>query len=217
MAMPMPLRSNEEYVKKLEASPIKEGNVLLYGSSFFRRWGVERSREQWAAATGGALQVVNRGFGGATVDELLYYYNRLVLPCNPSAMVLRTGINDIFHGLNAEQCWFQTERLIEWARADFPGIRFVALDMFDTPSTCAVAEHAAELRRYNEIMDAYAAENDFISTLDINAFFYKSAEDVGTGKNFREFFLEDGLHLTDTGYEEAAQYLAPKVQALLSL
>lgn len=217
MAMPMPLRTHEEYIKKVEATASNEGNVLLYGSSLFRRWGVERAREQWAAATNGALQVVNRGFGGATVDELLYYYNRMVRPCNPKAIVLRTGINDIFHGLNAEQCWFQTERLIEWARADYPGIQFVALKSFDTPSICAVTEHAGELQKYNQIMDAYAAENDFISTLDINAFFYKSAEDVGTGKNFKEFFLEDGLHLTDAGYEEAAQYLAPKVQALLSL
>lgn len=217
MAMPMPLNTHEEYIKKVETTASNEGNVLLYGSSFFRRWGVDRAREQWSAATHGALQVVNRGFGGATVDELLYYYNRMVRPCNPKAMVLRTGINDIFHGLNAEQCWFQTERLIEWARVDYPGIRFVALKSFDTPSICAVTEHAAELQKYNEIMDAYASENDFISVLDINEFFYKTPSDIGTGKNFKEFFLEDGLHLTEEGYWEAAQYLAPKIQALLGL
>lgn len=217
MAMPMPLKTNEEYIKKVEATASNEGNVLLYGSSFFRRWGIERAREQWAATTDGALQIVNRGFGGATVDELLYYYNRMVRPCNPKGMVLRTGVNDIFHGLTAQECWFQTERLIEWARADYPGIRFVALKSFDTPAICAVAEHAGQLQRYNEIMEAYAADNDFIDVLDINEFFYKSAEDVGTGKNFREFFLADGLHLTEEGYWEAAQYLAPKVQALLGL
>ena len=217
MAMPMPLQTHEEYIKKVEATASNEGNVLLYGSSFFRRWGVDRAREHWSKATGGALQVVNRGFGGATVDELLYYYHRMVRPCNPQAMVLRTGVNDIFHGLTAEQCWFQTERLIEWARADYPGIGFVALKSFDCPAICAVTEHAGQLQRYNEIMDAYAQENDFFTTLDINEFFYKTPADAGTGKNFKDFFLEDGLHLTEEGYWEAARYLAPQVQSALGL
>lgn len=217
MAMPMPLNTHEEYIKKIEATASNEGNVLLYGSSFFRRWGVDRARQHWSDATNGVLQVVNRGFGGATVDELLYYYNRMVRPCNPESIVLRTGINDIFHGLTAKECWFQTERLIEWARVDYPGIRFVALKSFDTPAICAITEHDAALQEYNRIMDAYAEENAFIATLDINEFFYKNPEDVGTGKNFKDFFLEDGLHLTEEGYREAALYLAPKVQALLGL
>ena len=52
--------------------PIRKGKVLLYGSSFFRVWGYERSRDQLLEATDGKLETVNHGFGGATIDELLY-------------------------------------------------------------------------------------------------------------------------------------------------
>ena len=31
----------------------------------------------------------------------------------------------------------------------------------------------------------------------------------------RDIFVEDGLHLTDSGYEEMAAWLTPKVKALL--
>ena len=62
----------ESTIQGYEQHPIETGKVLLYGSSFFRNWGFERAAKQWAQY--GGLEVVNHGFGGATVDELLYYY-----------------------------------------------------------------------------------------------------------------------------------------------
>ena len=112
--------------------PAEPGKVLLYGSSFFTNWGYDRSRDQLAAASGGALQVVNHGFGGATVDELLYYYDRMVRPCAPAAAVLRPGLNDLARGLSAEETWFQTQRLLAWLKTDDPAIPVVVLSIFDT-------------------------------------------------------------------------------------
>ena len=51
--------------------------------------------------------------------------------------------------------------------------------------------------------------------MDINEFFYESIQDIGTRRNFRDVFLEDGLHLTDDAYLKMAGYLAPVVLARL--
>jgi len=80
-----------ETVKNCLSKPVRTGKVLLYGSSFFRVWGYERSLEQLLEASGGELETVNHGFGGATVDELLYHYPRLVAPYAPKAMVIIDG------------------------------------------------------------------------------------------------------------------------------
>jgi len=206
MAFYIDMKRYLETIEAYEQYPVETGKVLLYGSSFFRNWGFDRAREQWAANSG--LEVVNHGFGGATVDELLYYYDRLVRPYQPSAVVLRPGHNDLTRGLTPEQAWFQTERLIAWLRTDWPEIPIVILQVFDT-KRFANAERRALNAEYNRRMQAFAAETEGVSTVDLDPFFHDE-----TGE-FRDIFVEDGLHLTNSGYEEMAAWLTPQVKALL--
>ena len=197
-----------ETIEAYEDYPVETGKVLLYGSSFFRNWGYDRAKAQWKQH--GGLDVVNHGFGGATVDELLYYYDRMVRPCKPSAAVLRPGHNDLTRGLTPEQAWFLTERLIAWLRTDVPGMPIVILQVFDTKKYHN-AERQALNAEYNRLMREFAAANTGIYTLDLDPFFQNEAGEL------RDIFVEDGLHLTDAGYEEVAAWLSPKVAALLKL
>lgn len=193
-------------IEAYEQLPLETGKVLLYGSSFFRNWGYDRAKEQWKQY--GGLDVVNHGFGGATVDELLYYYDRMVRPYNPTAAVLRPGHNDLTRGLTPEQAWFLTERLIAWLRTDWPELPIVMLQVFDTKKYHN-PERRALNAEYNRLMREYAAENEDVYTIDLDPFFH---DEVGA---LRDIFIEDGLHLTDAGYEEMAAWLAPKVKVLI--
>ena len=103
-----------------------------------------------------------------------------------------------------------TRRLFDWAKNDFPGVKLVAVKGFDNPS--AVPENLAKLRQYNQMLDRLAEEDAQLTTVDLNPFFYQSNADIGSCRNFRDVFREDGLHLTDKGYEELAKYLAPIIQ-----
>ena len=114
--------------------PVRTGEVLLYGSSFFRVWGYELSRKQLLEATDGKLETVNHGFGGATVDELLYHYPRLVAPYAPKAMVIRAGYNELNRGQSPEEAVFLLERLLQWAIADFPEIRIMVFPVLSVIS-----------------------------------------------------------------------------------
>lgn len=194
----------EDQIRALEQHPVETGKVLLYGSSFFAHWGVERAKKQWKEAAG--LEVVNHGFGGAVVSELLYYYHRLVRPYQPSAMVFRTGHNDAWE-YGPEEMLSHTKLLFDWVKSDFPGIRLIAIKPFDTPS--ALDENLQRIHRYNALLDGLSKDDPLLETVDINEFF-QSADG-----SYRDVFLEDGLHLTDSGYEEMARYLASKIKALL--
>ena len=144
-----------DQIQAYEQYPPETGKVLLYGSSFFGFWGYERAKKQCAEATNGKLEVVNHGFGGATVTELLNYYHRLVLPCQPSAMVLRTGHNDVWE-CSPEAAITLTDTLINWIQNDFPQSPLIFLKAFDFPS--ATAEHLEKLHSYNRLLEQLAAE-----------------------------------------------------------
>ena len=209
MTIPVEITRYEETIREYEQYPLETGKVLLYGSSFFRHWGYERARTQWKEATDGRLTVVNHGFGGSIVDEQLYYYSRMVRPYRPSAILLRCGINDIFQGFSPQEAWFLTERLIRWAKADDKKVRVGLIGIFDNKSLTDTQYEA--VKEYNRISMEYAAGTEHVFYLDINEFFYESPQDIGTRRNFRNVFLEDGLHLTDDAYVKMAEYLAPVV------
>lgn len=204
----IPIHRFADQIEAYEKLPVETGKVLLYGSSFFAFWGYDRAKMQCLENTNGMLQVVNHGFGGATVEELLYFYHRLVLPYAPSVIVFRTGFNDMPH-MSPENCMVLTQMLFDWAKNDFPGVKLIAIKGFDNPS--AVAENLAKLRRYNQMLDELAEQDDQFFTLDLNPFLYQTQEDIGSCRNFKDIFREDGLHLTDQGYEQMAQYLAPQI------
>ena len=60
--------------------------ILFYGSSGFTHWSPKygfRPLEEDIRMKDGSPAAVNHGFGGATVEEGLYYYHRMVKPWEP--------------------------------------------------------------------------------------------------------------------------------------
>lgn len=203
----------ENKIKEYERYPKTEDGVLLYGSSFFANWQYERANTQMKKASNGSINVVNHGFGGATTDELLYYYNRMVLPYKPKAMIWRGGPNDIFNGLSPYEAWLISERVFEWAKIDFPNIRIGILCIFDYKSSAL--KDRPLFAEYDKYAQEYSEKNSHVSFIDINDFFYEKEHDIGSFCNFRNIFVEDGLHLTDKAYEEFANYFCNKLYTLL--
>lgn len=209
MQIPVNIRRYQEAIEAIASHPVQTGKVMLYGSSFFAHWGYERAKEQLANATGGKLEILNHGFGGATLDELLYFYPKLVTPYAPAAIVIRSGYNDIAKGLSVEEAVFLLQRLVGWLRSDYPEAPVFLLGVFDARIMDETTHEV--FSRYNEAMAQFAAETENVSILDINDFFYECPQDRGNLCKIRDVFVADGLHLTDSAYEEMAQYLGDRV------
>ena len=68
--------------------PPAPGKIVFVGSSSFTFWStLERDMAP--------LPVLNRGFGGARLQDVVHYVDRIVLPYHPRAVVLFAGTNDI--------------------------------------------------------------------------------------------------------------------------
>jgi len=82
----------ESSIQKFEAQdrlkPPPSGLILFVGSSSFTLWS---SMEQDLSP----LPVLNRGFGGAKIGDVVHYADRIVIPYRPRAIVLFAGTNDI--------------------------------------------------------------------------------------------------------------------------
>lgn len=213
MGVTVDLTRFEEKIREYESYPVEKGKILLYGSSFFTNWGYDRAIRQLAGLGGEERPVVNHGFGGATADELLYYYPRMVRPYAPRILVWRGGPNDIFSGLGPEEAWQITQRVFSWAKKDFPAIKIVILAIFDYRSQREEVRPA--FAEYNRLCRQFAQSDSQTVYWDINDFFYKDPADIGSFQNFRDVFVSDGLHLTDAAYEEFALYFKRKAAAWL--
>lgn len=147
------------------------------------------------------------------MDDLLFFYGKLVVSCSPKAVIFRIGPNDIFIGFSAGETWNMAWRLMEFLRADYPGIKLFLLCVFDYKSVRE--EHKSAYAKFNAYQREYAVETENVWYLDINDFFYESEEDIGTFQGFRDIFREDGLHLLPNVYEEFAEYLTRRLENIL--
>ncbi len=66
----------------------KKNSILLVGSSSFRFW-------TSAQADFPAYPILNRGFGGATLLDMIRYANDIILPYNPKQILIYCGENDL--------------------------------------------------------------------------------------------------------------------------
>lgn len=207
--IPVDMTRYQDRIAEIEAHGVETGKVILYGSSFFARWGYDRAKEQLLQASGGRLEILNHGFGGATIDELLRFYPRLITPYQPRAVVIRSIFNEIHNGLSPEESVFLIERLLSWLELDYPGMPVMILKVNDN-LYCDSAK-AARMHRANRLLEAIAADHPSVTVLDINPFFYQNPGDEGELCKLRDVFVEDGLHLTDEAYEEMSRYLGDLV------
>ena len=92
------------------------GSIVFVGSSSFTLWS---SLEADMAP----LPAVNRGFGGALIDDVVRYADRIVVPYHPAAVVLFAGTNDIAGARPASAGYVAKRSTRSWPRSVSPSPR----------------------------------------------------------------------------------------------
>ena len=174
-----------EEFREFARQPPSRDAVLFYGSSSIRLWTT-------LAEDFPGLALVNRGFGGSTMEECVAEMRRLVFPLEPRAVVLYAGENDLDHGASPAQVenWFRqfAERLDD--RLGLVPLVVISLK----PSPARVAQLAA-IRETNARIRAVLAGRPNARFVDI----FPSMLDAA-GNVRRELFTEDWLHMNRAGY-----------------
>jgi lysophospholipase L1-like esterase len=166
------------------AMPAK-GMKLFIGSSSFRLW------KTFGADTKG-MNALNRGFGGSTLKEALYYFDRMVSTYQPSWVFMYEGDNDLTMGTSPEEIAAQFEEFSARLAKQVPKAKLVFVSA--RPSLAREALKAKQ-QDLNQRITAIAAKKKGHFVIDMHSPFYNP-----DGTLMQDIFVSDRLHLNEKGY-----------------
>ena len=193
----------EETIKKFEAadvaSPPPKGAVLLVGGSNARRW-------TDVADYFPQQQVINRGFGGALLADVVHFADRIVLPYAPRVIVLNAGGNDLAAGKSPEEVRDACRAFAKKVAAALPKTRIISISVPPVLRSANSPESLAVIRRTNALLAELAREEPALAFIDLFPVFADSE-----GKTRAELFVEDGTHFSPKGYAIVAGLVREKL------
>lgn len=178
----------EDEVRAYEAydllNPPPKGPILFIGSSTIRMW----SNLQAAFPR---HTVLNRGFGGSQMSDVLDYFDRLVSPYSPALIVLYEGDNDLSGGKSAAQVFADYTNFLVRVEAELPNADVALVSVKPSPSRVQTMPAMVEL---NEMLRSLA---DGLHVRFVDAF---TPMLNASGQPRPELFLSDMLHMNAAGY-----------------
>lgn len=183
------------YEKTDSIQGFQKGQILFYGSSSWRLW--KNIKEDLAP-----LPIINRGFGGCTIPELIYYADRMVYKYEPKSIVVYGGENDLNGNKpkSAEQVLESYKELTNLVWKRLPNVKFYFVSMKLSPSRRAKWD---EVRKGNELIKAYS-KGKKLAFIDINPLLFDK-----NGLVRSELYTRDSLHINQKGYQEYAKLMKP--------
>ena len=162
-----------------------DDGILFVGSSSIRLWSTAQDFPQF--------YVINRGFGGSHISDVLYYYETVVKKYHPSKIVFYAGDNDIAAGKTAEQVFNDYKEFISKVETDLPGCAVYFLSIKPSGSRWSFWP---EMSRSNSMIEQFCQEKP-------DLYFVDTASPMldGKGKPESGLFIEDELHLNKKGYQ----------------
>jgi lysophospholipase L1-like esterase len=200
---PDPLRFEEE-INRFEEFDSKntfpEDAILFVGSSSIRMWKTAEAFPE--------MPVINRGFGGSHFSDLQYYYDELVLPYDPSAVVLYEGDNDVASGKSNDQVFEDYLEFTNRLSSDFPDARLVFVPIKPSSSRW---ELWPQMKEANQRIKDHMSENDRFYYVDL------ASPILGSdGTPDDSLFLDDLLHLNEDGYAKWNAAIRPTLEMLMT-
>lgn len=211
----VPLDRLEKEILNYEALPLPQpGGIVFYGSSGFTRWGPRFKHRPLEEDIPGCI---NRGFGSSTAEELLYYYDRMIRPLKPRALVVSIVHNDRGYGYSPNEVVTNLAKLFAFARTDFPGIRLYACDC--RPTLKFVTEgHIRYINEFNQLLKEYCTRHQDTTYVDHihDPIWFEDPADTGDHlKIRRDIFIEDEVHFNQLGYDLYKDFMTDVLQDIL--
>ncbi len=175
-------------------------SVLFVGSSTIRMWPTAQRFP--------TRPVVNRGFGGSHISDVLHYLDQTVLRYRPAVVVFYAGDNDIAAKKSSQRVFDDFRQVVTRilaARAD-TDVVFVAIK--PSPSRW---ELWPAMRDANALVRAFADSHPRVHYADI-----VPATLGADGQPKPELFVADRLHLSTAGYDAWTAALTPVLDQILA-
>ncbi len=165
--------------------PPEPGKILFVGSSSIRMWDELETDMQ-------PLNVLNRGFGGSTAEHLLHFLDRIIVPYQPSKIVIYEGDNDIVGGTLPDDFLKNCEEIVSEIQRSLPETPVYFLSVKPSPQRYS---YWPQMQEANRLLSALADKN-------ANVHYIHLADEMHDDQNRlrNDLFLPDGVHLNRSGY-----------------
>ena len=159
--------------------------VLFVGSSSVRLW--TNLRQSFPN-----LKVINRGFGGSRLEDVNFFFERIVLPYKPKTIVLYAGENDVNDAVAPEIVADNYRKFSKTVREKLPKTKIFYVSLKPSPARWTLADN---FRKTNELIKAEITKDKRAQFVDIWTPMLGA-----NGEPLPDIFVEDKLHMNEKGY-----------------
>ena len=177
----------QAFKKQDSIKPPPQHAILFVGSSSFRKWTDMQSYFP-------KYTIINRGFGGSSLPDVIYYANDIIFPYHPKEIVIYCGENDFAaeDTVSAETVVNRFKTLYEMIRTRMKTVPIVFVSIKPSPSR---RQYRVKMIEANRQIKNYLATQAHTSYIDV---FSLMLNDQNQPKP--EIFESDSLHMNAKGY-----------------
>ena len=187
-AVAQPFSGEIAAFKKQDSLSFPPKNAILFvGSSSFTMW--KDVQDYFPGYT-----IINRGFGGSTLPDVIYYVDEIIVPYHPKQIVIYCGENDLASSdtVTAKDVFERFKTLFQSIREKLPQVPVAYVSMKPSPSRANLSE---KMIQANGWIKSFLAKQKKTAYIDV----YTKM----LGKDHKprpELFLGDRLHMNKAGY-----------------
>jgi lysophospholipase L1-like esterase len=183
-----PFRKEIDAFKKDDSLQMPARNMILFtGSSSFTRW---KDVQDYFPG----YPILNRGFGGSSLPDLIRYADEIIYPYQPKQIVIYCGENDIAASdtITAQIVLQRFIQLFTMIRTHLPKVPVAFVSIKPSPSRWKFQPVVVEANKQIKAFLKKQKKTGFINVYD--------AMLNGDGSPKEELFVEDRLHMKPEGY-----------------
>jgi len=177
----------QQFRKQDSVQPPPSDAILFVGSSSFTRW--TDVQNYFPGYT-----IVNRGFGGSTLVDVLRYEEDVIFKYNPKQILIYCGENDFASSdtITPTTVFNRFKTLFSEIRTVYPNVAIAYISMKPSPSRWNLRD---KFMTGNHLIENYLKKQK--NARFINVWKPMLGSD---GKPKKELFVEDNLHMNAQGY-----------------
>lgn len=189
----------QQFKKQDSASFPPKNAILLVGSSSFRKW-------QDVQSYFPGFTIINRGFGGSVLPDVIRYANDIIIPYHPKQVLIYCGDNDLASSdtITPAIVSERFKQLFNIIRAKLPVATITYVSIKPSPSRQQLMSKMIET---NKMIQQFLETQENTSYIDV---FHPMLQT--DGKPIPSIFLADSLHMNAEGYAIWKKAMEPKLK-----
>lgn len=173
--------------KKADSAQMPPKNAILFvGSSSFTKW--TDVQDYFPGYT-----IINRGFGGSQLTDVIRYAYDVILPYAPKQVVIYCGENDLASAtVHAGEVTLRLKTLFSIIRQNLPD---AAIDFVSIKPSPSREKYFPEFKMANAQIEAFLQTQQNAAFINVYPAMLNAE-----GQPQHAIFLEDNLHMNAAGY-----------------